>query len=91
MRPATRIDRVADLHAAFFELLGQLAHGVLGLRYRHAVTGHDHHATRVGELDRRVGGARGADRAGVLAGAGGTLDSSATAKPTRDDVAGIDS
>ena len=83
--PGDRMDRVADLDPAFLELLGQLAHGVLGLGDRHAVAGHDHHAAGVGELDRRVGGARGAHGAGVLARALGALDGAAAAEAARDD------
>ena len=83
--PGDRVDRVADLHLAFFERLGQLAHGVLGLSDRHPVAGHDHHAVGVGELDRGVGGARRAHRAGVLAGAAGALDRAAAAEAAGDD------
>ena len=79
------MDRVADLDAARLELFGQLAHRVLRLRDRHAVARNDHHAARVGELDRRVGGARRAHRASVLAGARGSLYDAAAAEAARDD------
>ncbi len=65
--PRDRMDRVADLHAAGFERLGQLAHGALGLSDRHPVAGHDHHAVGIGELYRGVGGGRRTDAARVLA------------------------
>ena len=47
--PGDRVDRVLDLHALALEEVGELAHGVLGLRDREPVAGHDHHLARVGE------------------------------------------
>ena len=52
--PGDRVDRVLDLDAALLELLGHLAHRVLGLGDGHAVAGHDDDLAGVGELDRDV-------------------------------------
>jgi len=41
-------------HPALFEAVRKLANDVLGLRRRHAVTGHENHLPRVRELGGRV-------------------------------------
>ena len=58
-----RVDRVLHVDAALLEQLGQLAHGVLRLGDGEAVARDDDHVLGVGQLDRDVVGADGADRA----------------------------
>jgi len=42
-----RVNGIGDLDALFFEVVGQFAQRMLGLRDRHAVTRHDDHRARV--------------------------------------------
>ena len=69
MRPATGWIAYRTSTPFFSSSVGELAHGVLRLRDREAVAGHDDDAPRVGEHDRDVLGGRRAHAAPVVAAA----------------------
>ena len=48
------VDGVLDVDTLGFEELGQLADGVLSLRDRKTVAGHDDHVLGIGQLDRHI-------------------------------------
>ena len=60
------VDGVPHLDALGLEQVRELAHVVLRLRDRETVAGHDDHALRVAEEDRRILGAHLAERAAVV-------------------------
>ena len=84
--PCDRVDRVLDLDVALLKLARQLADCVLGLRDGHSIAGNNHHLAREGHLNCRIGGARCADRAAVLASTSCASFSAAATKAAGDDA-----
>ena len=78
-----RMHGVAHPDALLLELVGHLTHGVLRLRHRHAVTGHDDDRTRVLHDERGVVGAARLD--GFIAQPGSGAGIGIAAKTAKDD------